>query len=192
MYFLYDQLFFVCDTVLRNNFSTILITFVYNYKTASNKMKSLGSLRLKAYNEDEVRRYRSIEERFVCSICADIKTTVDDLKLHYINVHGYKSPIQPLPVTSSPSAERDFFNESSESTTSSQAESIPKQSYYSEKVCSICRMVLKNSKTLSKHIKFVHNKIKSFQCSVCSKQFSRKATLEVSKTTFSERFYFKY
>lgn len=48
------------------------------------------------------------------------------------------------------------------------------------KVCSICHCEFKNSKTLSKHVKSVHYKLKAFSCSVCSKQFSRKATLDVS------------
>lgn len=49
------------------------------------------------------------------------------------------------------------------------------------KTCSICNMNFKSSKTLSKHVKSVHYKLKSFICSVCSKQFSRKATLDVSQ-----------
>lgn len=50
------------------------------------------------------------------------------------------------------------------------------------KVCNICLQKFKNSKTLSKHVKSVHYKLKSFNCSVCSKQFSRKATLDVSSS----------
>lgn len=47
------------------------------------------------------------------------------------------------------------------------------------KICNICKENFKNSKTLSKHIKSIHHKLKSFICSVCSKKFSRKATLDV-------------
>lgn len=49
------------------------------------------------------------------------------------------------------------------------------------KTCSICNMNFKSLKTLSKHVKSVHYKLKSFICSVCSKQFSRKTTLDVSQ-----------
>lgn len=62
------------------------------------------------------------------------------------------------------------------------------------KICTVCKMTFKNSKTLSKHVKTVHYKLKSFICSVCSKQFSRKATLDVSQylvDTYSLKFLYE-
>lgn len=112
-------------------------------------MKSLGSLRLQRYDENEINKCTNVEHRFVCCFCIEICFSIEKLKLHYINVHGYKSE-----------------NETS---------------FYPTKICNICKMSFKNSKTLSKHVKAVHNKLKSFICSVCSKQFSRKATLDVSR-----------
>lgn len=38
------------------------------------------------------------------------------------------------------------------------------QRWYTVKTCEICKQTFKNSKTLSKHIKVVHHKIKSFIC----------------------------
>jgi hypothetical protein len=38
----------------------------------------------------------------------------------------------------------------------------------------------KNKKTLSKHVKHVHHKLKQLICNVCNKQFTRKSTLDVS------------
>ena len=71
--------------------------------------------------------------------------------------------------------EKDYFEESP-------PKEIPKkQSYFSPKICSICDMKFKNQKTLSKHVKHVHHKLKSIICQVCNKQFTRKSTLDVSK-----------
>lgn len=55
-----------------------------------------------------------------------------------------------------------------------------KNKYYSEKTCEICERKFVNGKTLSKHIKTVHNKIKPFNCNVCGKKTARKASLIVS------------
>ncbi|KAH8366125.1 hypothetical protein KR093_009331, partial [Drosophila rubida] len=66
--------------------------------------------------------------------------------------------------------------------TDSQAPSQPavgvnKNKYYAEKTCEICQQKFVNGKTLSKHVKTVHNKIKPFICSVCGKKTARKASL---------------
>lgn len=55
-----------------------------------------------------------------------------------------------------------------------------KNKYYSEKTCEICERKFVNGKTLSKHIKTVHNKIKPFNCNVCGKKTARKASLIVN------------
>ncbi|XP_037932871.1 PR domain zinc finger protein 5-like [Teleopsis dalmanni] len=52
-----------------------------------------------------------------------------------------------------------------------------KNKYYSEKICEICNRKFVNGKTLSKHVKTVHNKIKPFICNVCGKKTARKASL---------------
>ncbi|XP_011291023.2 oocyte zinc finger protein XlCOF28 [Musca domestica] len=54
---------------------------------------------------------------------------------------------------------------------------VRQNKYYSEKTCEICERKFVNGKTLSKHIKTVHNKIKPFICNVCGKKMSRKASL---------------
>lgn len=156
-------------------------------------MKSLGSLKLQPYDEHEINKCEQREQRFVCCICIEICFTIEKLKVHYINVHGYQHK---------PSAENEF--NSLKGTSDADRPSENKTSYYSSKICSICSISFKNQKTLSKHVKTVHNKLKSFICrldcsfcnyvgfvdfsfllSVCSKMFSRKATLDVSDQ-FSE------
>lgn len=52
--------------------------------------------------------------------------------------------------------------------------------WYSKKTCDICSNVFATSKTLSKHIKAVHNRIKPFICNVCGYKSARKSTWEVS------------
>ncbi|XP_022222285.2 zinc finger protein 337 [Drosophila obscura] len=52
-----------------------------------------------------------------------------------------------------------------------------KNKYYAEKTCEICNRRFVNGKTLSKHVKTVHNKIKPFICNVCGKKTARKASL---------------
>ncbi|KAH8243233.1 hypothetical protein KR032_005731 [Drosophila birchii] len=52
-----------------------------------------------------------------------------------------------------------------------------KNKYYAEKTCEICSRKFVNGKTLSKHVKTVHNKIKPFICNVCGKKTARKASL---------------
>ncbi|ALC42910.1 CG11456 [Drosophila busckii] len=52
-----------------------------------------------------------------------------------------------------------------------------KTKYYAEKTCETCNRKFVNGKTLSKHIKTVHNKIKPFICNVCGKKTARKASL---------------
>lgn len=60
-----------------------------------------------------------------------------------------------------------------------EAESAKKARWYSQKTCEICQHVFANSKTLSKHIKQVHNKIKPFICKVCGYKAARKATITI-------------
>lgn len=57
--------------------------------------------------------------------------------------------------------------------------SLPKTKYYSEKTCEICERKFVNGKTLSKHVKSVHLKIKPFICNVCGFKCSRKSVLEI-------------
>ncbi|EDV95815.1 zinc finger protein 674 [Drosophila grimshawi] len=52
-----------------------------------------------------------------------------------------------------------------------------KSKFYAEKTCEICQRKFVNGKTLSKHVKTVHNKIKPFICNVCGKKTARKASL---------------
>ncbi|XP_011181360.1 zinc finger protein 91 isoform X1 [Zeugodacus cucurbitae] len=54
---------------------------------------------------------------------------------------------------------------------------VNKNKYYAEKTCEICNRNFVNGKTLSKHVKAVHNKIKPFICNVCGKKMARKASL---------------
>ncbi|XP_017479280.1 PREDICTED: zinc finger protein 879 [Rhagoletis zephyria] len=61
--------------------------------------------------------------------------------------------------------------------TRAQAAPINKNRYYAEKTCEICSRKFVNGKTLSKHVKAVHNKIKPFICNVCGKKMARKASL---------------
>lgn len=56
---------------------------------------------------------------------------------------------------------------------------VNKNKYYAEKTCEICSRKFVNGKTLSKHVKAVHNKIKPFICNVCGKKMARKASLIV-------------
>lgn len=62
-----------------------------------------------------------------------------------------------------------------------QPATIKKTKYYAEKTCEICQRKFVNGKTLSKHVKTVHNKIKPFICNVCGKKTARKASLIVSE-----------
>ncbi|XP_062129846.1 zinc finger protein 449 [Drosophila sulfurigaster albostrigata] len=57
------------------------------------------------------------------------------------------------------------------------AAEVKKNKYYAEKTCEICQQKFVNGKTLSKHVKTVHNKIKPFICNVCGKKTARKASL---------------
>lgn len=59
------------------------------------------------------------------------------------------------------------------------ADANKKVRWYSQKTCEICQHVFANSKTLSKHIKQVHNKIKPFICKVCGYKAARKATITI-------------
>lgn len=52
--------------------------------------------------------------------------------------------------------------------------------WYSKKTCEICSNIFANSKTLTKHVKTVHNRIKPFICSVCGYKSARKSTWEVN------------
>lgn len=62
-------------------------------------MKSLGSLRLQPYDEIEINKCKNVEQRFVCIHCIEICFSIEKLKLHYVNVHGYKSPESEKKVT---------------------------------------------------------------------------------------------
>lgn len=88
-------------------------------------------LKIKPYDPEELRKCKFVENRYVCSICFEIFLSIDGLKDHFIEIHGYKQP----EVTS----ERDFFNESSDqSSSTTQVEEKPKQNYFSERNCEIC------------------------------------------------------
>ncbi|XP_063696948.1 zinc finger protein 728 [Culicoides brevitarsis] len=62
---------------------------------------------------------------------------------------------------------------------STEPDANKKVRWYSQKTCEICQHVFANSKTLSKHIKQVHNKIKPFICKVCGYKAARKATITI-------------
>lgn len=115
------------------------------------------TLRLKEFDEDEINKCINVEHRFVCSICIEIFNSIEKLKIHYINVHGMMEKCETVEVP----------------------ERVPDPPVNKSKICSVCKLPFKNAKTLSKHIKHVHNKIKSFSCNVCSKLFSRKAAHDV-------------
>lgn len=135
------------------------------------KMKSSDALRrLQPYDEAELARCIHVENRFVCSICAEICLTVEKLKLHYISIHGYKS---------NDSSAYESSDDSSQSEREVKKKEVVKTVVKPPKICEICNQPFKTAKILSRHIKHVHNKIKNFHCSVCSKQFSRKAALQV-------------
>ncbi|XP_055912041.1 zinc finger protein 99 [Eupeodes corollae] len=55
----------------------------------------------------------------------------------------------------------------------------PRTKYYAEKTCEICNRKFVSSKTLSKHVKSVHNKIKPFICNVCGLKTTRKSVLSI-------------
>lgn len=129
----------------------------------------MAMLKLKKYDQNELNKCRIVENRYVCSICIEVFMTVDHLKNHYITNHGYKQREEKKRQSDSESSEQSVQNEP-----------VPKESYFSPKICSICEMSFKNQKTLFKHIKVVHKKLKSLICQVCNKQFSRKASLDVS------------
>lgn len=131
------------------------------------KMKSFDTLRLQPYDENELAKCTNEENRYVCSICVEICLTVEKLKLHYISGHGYK----PTAYESS--------DDSSQSEKEVKKKEVVKTVAKPPKICEICQQPFKTAKILSRHIKHVHNKIKNFHCSVCSKQFTRKAALQV-------------
>lgn len=91
-------------------------------------------LKLKPYDPEELRKCKFVENRYVCSICIEICTTIDMLKAHYIDVHGFKIP-EPEPTS-----ETDFFSESSDQSSSVALPPIekPKKSYFSPTSCDIC------------------------------------------------------
>ncbi|XP_034481974.1 zinc finger protein 48 [Drosophila innubila] len=69
------------------------------------------------------------------------------------------------------------LDESTASQVAPQTAPVKKNKYYAEKTCEICQRKFVSGKTLSKHVKTVHNKIKPFICSVCGKKTARKASL---------------
>lgn len=105
-------------------------------------------LKIKPYDPEELRKCKYVENRYLCSICFDIFLSIDLLKLHFIDIHGYKEPEK--------TSDTDFFNESSDQSMTTQAEEIkPKQSYFSTKFCEICGMLM--SETVMKYF-FLHSK----------------------------------
>lgn len=133
-------------------------------------------LKLKPYDPKELRKCKFVENRYVCSICIEILSTIDELKIHYIDFHGFKIPELETNL------DTDFFSESSDQSSSIALAPIekPKKSYFSPCTCEICGQKFKNKKTLSKHVKHVHHKLKQLICHVCNKQFTRKSSLDVS------------
>lgn len=57
--------------------------------------------------------------------------------------------------------------------------------WYTQKTCEICSRIFANSRTLSKHVKTVHNRIKPFICNVCGRKSARKSTWIVRITFFN-------
>jgi hypothetical protein len=96
----------------------------------------MAMLKLKPYDAAELTKYRVVENRFVCSICIEIFSTVDLLKSHFIDEHGYKQKVDDRVQN-----DKDYFSESSEQSIPS--EPAPKESYFSPKICTICEMKFK-------------------------------------------------
>uniref|UniRef100_A0A2S2QA19 Zinc finger protein n=1 Tax=Sipha flava TaxID=143950 RepID=A0A2S2QA19_9HEMI len=61
----------------------------------------------------------------------------------------------------------------------SKAKSINKERWYMEKTCTICNMVLANSKSLKLHTKNVHLKLKPYVCQVCNHGSATKYMMQV-------------
>lgn len=132
-------------------------------------MNPVSNLRFVPYNQDEIVRCVNVQSRYVCTICTEICFTIRDLKNHYINNHGYTNNSGYESSDESLTAEKEV-----------KKKEIVKTAVKPPKICEICNQQFKTAKILSRHIKHVHNKIKNFHCSVCSKQFSRKAALQVN------------
>jgi len=58
-------------------------------------------------------------------------------------------------------------------------EKLKQSRWYNKKTCKICHHSFANSKTLSKHVKQVHNKIKPFICKICEYSAARKSTITI-------------
>jgi NAD-dependent SIR2 family protein deacetylase len=137
-------------------------------------MKTFDTLRIQPAEiaEAEIARCTNVENRYVCSICVEICLTVEQLKFHFINIHGCRT----TSYESSDSSQSEKEKVAKKKETPVVKVPVVK----APKLCEICDQLFKTAKILSRHIKHVHNKIKQFHCSVCSKQFSRKAALQVS------------
>lgn len=91
-------------------------------------------LKIKPYDPEELRKCKFVENRYVCSICYDIFSSIELLKIHYIDIHSYKQEV---------TSDRDFFSESSDQSSTSVITTVveeekPKQNYFSSQICEIC------------------------------------------------------
>lgn len=89
-------------------------------------------------------------KHFQCGYCKKRFSKVEELRVHIDSIHG-----------------------------DGQEQVRWSQRWYSQKTCEICQHNFANSKTLSKHIKQVHNKIKPFICKICGYTAARKSTREI-------------
>lgn len=99
-----------------------------------------SSIKFTLYNENEIKKCKSAQKRFVCSLCDFVVLSQDILKIHYIKIHDYQVTYK--------SVEEDPFVD-------------PKDK---KKTCHVCFKQFKNAKILSKHVKAVHRHLKPFIC----------------------------
>ncbi|XP_073842403.1 zinc finger protein 711 [Musca autumnalis] len=113
-----------------------------------------------------------------CPVC-EFKSYASALVWRHMRVH---KKWRPRVMRSLKAVKRKRLQQLEKATQNAEEQEKPKQvirqnKYYSEKTCEICERKFVNGKTLSKHIKTVHNKIKPFICNVCGKKTARKASL---------------
>lgn len=109
-----------------------------------------------------------------CPFCAF--RAVFSVKIYrHLQVHRHLKGFQ---CSSCPSA-FDQFTQLRQHAVSTHMDKSGQSRWYSKKTCDICSNEFATSKTLSKHIKAVHNRIKPFICNVCGYKSARKSTWEI-------------
>lgn len=112
------------------------------------------------------KRTHSLENNFICDICAKCFTSKCNLLAHMAHHQDIGSPRVQCPIC-------ELWYKNAETLRTHLHRHRDKRRH----VCDTCQKECKSRNALTAHIRYVHLQVKQFECNICQKQFRRRLEL---------------